>query len=391
MKQVRLGVIGLGGIAATHIGNVRSGKVPRCVISAVCDRNADSVARFASVPDIKTFTDSSALIKSGTVDAVLIATPHFSHTPLGIEALNQGLHVMVEKPVSVHKADGEKLLAAHKNPKQIFGAMFQMRTNPAFRKIREMIQGGELGAIQRVNWIITDWYRTEAYYTSGGWRATWAGEGGGVLLNQCPHNIDLFQWMFGMPESLRAFCQRGRYHNIEVEDNVTTYMEYANGATAVFIASTGEHPGTNRLEVTADRGRLVLEGKPPSLKFTRNEISLAEFTKTSPGRFEGPPTWDVEIPVSDSGGGHAEVLTNFVEAILDGKPLVAPAAEGLHSVELANAMVLSSELNQTLTLPIDGEEYQKFLERKIRESPVDLAERRKRAVKRTDDMASSFR
>ena len=213
---------------------------------------------------------------------MLIATPHYQHTTLGICAIENGLHVMVEKPISANKADAERLIAAYKKRKKkklVFAGMFQMRVEPRYVKIRKMIQDGELGDIVRLNWIITDWFRTEAYYASGGWRATWKGEGGGVLLNQCLHNLDTLQWLCGMPARVRGFCQLGRYHKIEVEDNVTAYMEYANGATGVFITSTGEAPGTNRFEIAGTRGRIVLE--KDKLNFIRNEVSMTEFSKTS--------------------------------------------------------------------------------------------------------------
>ena len=266
MKSVRLGIIGLGNMGVGHADNIVSGKIHRCEITAVCDPAAEKAARY---PKAKSFTRSDELVRSGLVDAVVITTPHFDHTDIGIAALQDGLHVLVEKPISVHKADCERLIAAWKNPKLVFAVMFQQRTDPCYRKIRELIQKGELGQIRRINWIITNWFRTEAYYKLGSWRATWAGEGGGVLLNQCPHNLDLFQWFFGMPKRVRGFCTLGRYHDIEVEDDVTAYFEYADGATGVFITSTGEAPGTNRLEIAAENGRLVFEDD--RLSFLRND------------------------------------------------------------------------------------------------------------------------
>ena len=235
MKSVRLGIIGLGTMGSGHADNVISGKVSRCEITAVCDPAPEKFARF---PNAKGFTRSDELVRSGAADAVLIATPHFDHTTIGIDALQHSLHVLVEKPISVHKADAERLIAAHQGPKQIFAAMFNQRTDPYYRKVRELIQNGELGQVRRVNWIITNWFRTEAYYKLAAWRATWAGEGGGVLLNQCPHNLDLFQWLFGMPKRVRGFCRFGRFHRIEVEDNVTAFLEWTNGATGVFVGST---------------------------------------------------------------------------------------------------------------------------------------------------------
>jgi len=204
MKSVRLGIIGLGNMGSVHARHIREGKVTRVELAAVCDQRAENLSVH---PTAKAFTEPGAMLASGTVDAVLIATPHFQHTSLGIAALKAGLHVLVEKPVSVHKADVQRLLAAHTNPRQVFATVFNQRTDPRYQHLRKLIQSGELGAVRRIHWTITDWFRTQAYYNAGGWRATWAGEGGGVLLNQCPHQLDLLWWLFGQPTKVRAFCQ----------------------------------------------------------------------------------------------------------------------------------------------------------------------------------------
>jgi len=337
-------------------------------------------------PDTPFFPTPEALIASGTVDAVLIATPHVSHTPIGIAALKAGLHVLVEKPISVHKSDAERLIAAHTNPKQVFAAMFNQRSDPYYIAIREMVRNGTLGTIRRINWIITNWFRTAAYYSLGSWRATWRGEGGGVLLNQCPHNLDLFSWMFGQPQRVRAFCNFGRYHDIEVEDDVTAYFEYADGVTASFITSTGEAPGTNRLEVTAENGRLVMEND--RLIFTENETPMSEFSRTCSEPFSPPKTTEKLIPASGHGEQHIAILRNFAEAILEGKPLIAPAAEGIHSVELANAMLLSTFEDRAVELPLDAVLYEKWLQRKIAESKAKPA---MAAVPLAADFSKSFK
>jgi predicted dehydrogenase len=372
MDKVRIGVIGLGNIGKVHAAQIASGKIARGELSAVCDRHPERRALF---PSAAHFEDGEALLASGAADAVVIATPHYSHTTLGIAALERGLHVMVEKPISAHKADAERLIAASQTGQgqgRMFAAMFNQRTDPHYIKLRELVRDGELGEIRRINWIITNWFRTEAYYSSGGWRATWAGEGGGVLLNQCPHNLDLFQWIFGMPSRLRAFCGLGRYHRIEVEDDVTAYLEFPNGATGVFIASTGEAPGTNRLEVTGERGRVVLE--EGRLAYLRNRVPMSEFSRSSALPFSAPEVWQVQIPVQGHGGQHNAVLQNFVDAILDGAPLIAPAAEGIHSVELANAMLYSSAAGETVELPLDGAAYERRLQEwiggSVREKPA---------------------
>lgn len=382
MNKVRVGIIGLGNMGKYHADYLQQGKVSRCELTAVSSSTPSKLEKYKG---LKTFDAGEKLIHSGAVDAVLIATPHYSHTTLGIEAFNAGLHVMVEKPISVHKADCEKLIAAaRKNPKLVFGAMFQLRTEPRYKKLKQLIDSGELGQIVRVNWIITDWFRTEAYYASGGWRATWKGEGGGALLNQCPHQLDLLQWLIGMPACIRAFCQFGRYHNIEVEDNVTVFMEYPNGATGVFITSTGEAPGTNRFEIAGDRGKIVIEGG--KMTFTRNEVSMRDFSKTAKTGFARPDIWNVEIPVENSPAQHATVMQNFVDAILDGSPLIVPGAEGTNSVEIANAALYSTWTRQTVELPLNSKAYEEALQKQISASRFE-----KKVVATSDeDFTKSF-
>ena len=339
----------MGNMGTYYTQQLSENRIARAILTAICDSDAAQLAKF---PELKRFTDSRELLRSGLVDAVLIATPHYDHTTIGIDALQQGLHVLVEKPISVHKADCDLLLAAHTNPRQIFVAMLNQRTNPCFQKIRALVQTGELGKLQRLSWTITDWFRTDAYYTSGSWRATWAGEGGGVLLNQATHNLDLWQWMFGMPVRVRAVCGLGRYHPIEVEDDVTAIMEYANGATGVFTTTTGEAPGINRLEVVGDHGRLVSENN--RVRFTQTAELVSDFRRQSPKHYARPNQTEQMFEFTDCGGQHAAVLQNFVDAILDGKALIAPAAESVGAVELANAMLWSSLRNAPVSLPLDS-------------------------------------
>lgn len=390
MGIVRIGIIGVGNMGHFHARQILEGKINRCELTAIADCNPDKRALFAENKSVTCFATASELIGSGLVDAVLVATPHFSHTTIGIEALKKGLHVLVEKPISVHKADCERLISAHKNKKQVFAAMFNQRTDPRYAKVRQMIQEGELGKITRVNWIITNWFRTEAYYASGGWRATWEGEGGGVLLNQCPHNLDLMQYLFGMPSRVRANCYLGKYHKIEVEDEVTAFLEYPDGATGIFVTSTGEAPGTNRLEVTGERGKLVVEGN--SILFTRNEVEMSRFSKTTKETFAAPPVWNVEIPVKPAPPvQHNVILQNFTDAILDKTPLIAPAEEGIKSVELGNAMLFSSMTGEAVEMPLNGAKFEKMLRKLIEGSTLGKKKTMGKKAAPAGDFSKSFK
>ena len=394
-KPVRIGVIGLGNMGRAHVSSIQNSRCPSLTVTAVCDRMPAALEAYANDAAISCFDDPQALIDSGTAEAVLIATPHFDHTSVGSAALAAGLHVLVEKPISVHKRDCQRLIAAYDkrpNKRQLFAAMFNQRTDPAYRKIKQLIDGGELGTIRRVNWIITNWFRTQAYYDSGDWRATWAGEGGGVLLNQCPHQLDLFQWLVGMPTEVQAQVRLGQWHDIEVEDDVTAFCRYANGATGVFITSTGEAPGTNRLEIVGERGKLVAEDG--ALRFTRNEVEMTAFSQSTDQGFAKPDIWHCDIPVSGHGGQHVAVMENFGQAIRDRKvKLIAPGIEGIRSVELGNAMLMSGLSGKPVQLPLDGAAYERLLKKLIRDSAAKPKKETKAKRKKTaaaSDFAKSF-
>jgi len=362
-KSIRVGIIGLGSMGVNHARNLTEGKIPGAHLAAVSDMIP---ANLEPWKDAAKFSEANELIQSGTCDAVVIVTPHFSHTPLSIAAFKAGLHVLVEKPLTVKKSDAEEIIAAHKKSKSIFGIMLNQRTDPLYQQVRKWIVDGTTGPIQRVQWTITDWFRSEAYYKWGGWRGTWAGEGGGILMNQAPHQLDLWQWLFGMPQRVRAVGKTGRYHDIEVEDDVTAIFEYANGLTGVFVTTTGEAPGVNRLEIAADNGLLVLEGR--TLRFLKNKMPASEFNRTTQEKFSKPETEEIKEEFKDWGPQHAGILKNFIAAIANGEPLIAPGAEGIHALELANAMTLSLFSDKPVDLPIASADFTKLLDSLIEKS-----------------------
>lgn len=377
-KTVRFGIIGLGNIGKIHGDSITSGKVARGVLSAVSDI---APPKFELPAGVAYFPDADAMLASGLVDAVIVSTPHPRHRALGEKVLGAGLHLMMEKPLTATKLDAEKLLLHPRKPGQVFGLMMNLRTHPHYNAIRRLLADGRVGTLQRAQWTITNWFRPEAYYGLSDWRATWKGEGGGVLINQALHNLDMLQWLCGMPVSLRAFCKFGRDHNIEVEDVVTAYMEFADGATGVFSTSTGEAPGVNRLEIAGTRGLVVLEND--KLLFTENARAADEFSANTDNAFGAPESKTTEVPCPGVYTAHAGVLANFVDAILDGAPLLADAGEGIKSVELANAMVYSGWKNEAVALPLDSAKYQAALDqaivvsvpraRVIREAGVDMS------------------
>jgi len=370
MDKVKLGIIGLGNMGSGHIKNLQAGLVPDIDLVAVADR-IEARRKWAAgiLPSgFPVLSDGMELIKSGLCNAVLIATPHYDHPPLSIEAFKAKIHVMCEKPAGVYTKQVREMNSAASSSGLVFGMMFNQRTNSHFKKMHELVQGGTLGAIKRVSWIITNWYRTQAYYDSGDWRATWDGEGGGVLLNQCPHNLDLLQWICGMPASVRAFCHNGKWHNIEVEDDVTAYLEYPNGATGTFITSTADAPGTNRFEVTMEWGKLVNEDNT-NLTLYKLEKNEREFCKTAKGGFDKPNVDVQEIKTDGSNEQHVGVLKAFAGKILLGTPLIAEGPEGINGLTLSNAMHLSSWLDKTVKIPFDEDQFLSELTKRRSLSP----------------------
>lgn len=364
-KKVRLGIIGVGNMGSGHAKSVTLGKCPDFELVAVADIKPERLAKIKELnPNVTCFDTAEAMLDSGMIDACMVCVPHYSHPKYTIECMKRGIHVMCEKPAGVYtKQVREMTEESKKHPDVVFGMMFNQRTNCIYRKMRELVKSGEYGNIRRTNWIITDWYRPQAYYDSGDWRATWSGEGGGVLLNQCPHQLDLWQWICGMPKKVEAHLQYGRWHDIEVEDDVTTYVEYENGATGVFITSTGDAHGTNRFEIQLDRAKLVAEnGK---LYMTEYEISEPEFSKTNKIPFGNLPAKTFEVETDGKNPQHVGVINAWGGAILRGEPLVAGGCEGIYGLTLSNAMHLSSWLGKEITLPFDEDLYYNELMKRV--------------------------
>ncbi|MBP1905189.1 putative dehydrogenase [Paenibacillus turicensis] len=366
MDIVRLGIIGLGNMGKGHIDYLKRGEVKNIQLTAVSDSDAARLewAKENAGEHVILFSDPYEMMASGLVDGVMIVTPHYSHPELAIAAFKKGLHVLCEKPAGVYTKQVREMndAAALSNTK--FSMMYNQRTNPLYQKLKELNDSGELGEIRRTNWIITNWYRSQSYYNSGTWRATWAGEGGGVLLNQDPHQLDLWQWTINlMPKRVRAFCYFGKHRNIEVEDDVTAFVEYENGATGVFVTTTGEAPGTNRLEISGDRGKVVIEDG--QLTFWRLRTSEREFNATFNGGFGQPECWKCEIPIHGKNPDHKGITQNWVNSILFEEPLIAPGEEGIKGLMLSNAMLLSTWLDDWVSLPMDEDMYYSYLQKQI--------------------------
>ncbi len=373
MKTVRVAVIGVGNIGTTHALQISQDRISGMQLVACCD-TAPQRREFISreLPKIPVYEDYWQVLSRQDVDAVVIAVPHPMHDKIAIAAFEAGKHVLVEKPVAVSVSAAQRMNAAAKKAGTVFGVMLNQRTNPLFAKARDLVKSGQLGQIKRSVWLVTNWYRTQAYYDSGAWRATWSGEGGGVLLNQAPHNLDLWQWICGMPTAITGYCDIGRHHNIETEDDVTIFARYENGATGTFIVSTGEYPGTNRLEISGTLGKIVLEDGV--LKRWRLERSYEDAQKYSKECSLDLPTTYQEFTQEQPESGHTGILQNFADCILQGKPLLAPGQEGILELTISNAAYLSAwKGNVSIELPFDGEEFDALLKKHIERSSAKVA------------------
>ena len=365
-KKIRLGLIGIGNMGSGHARNVVEGRCPEFTLAAVAEINPERTewAKKEIPSEAVYFEDAIQMLDSGLIDACLVAVPHYDHCRYAIECMKRGIHVMVEKPAGVYtKQVREMNEEAAKHPEVVFGMMFNQRTNCVYRKLRELVYSGKYGQLRRSNWLITNWYRPQAYYDSGDWRATWSGEGGGVLLNQCPHQLALWQWICGMPKKVHAHMHYGLWHDIEVEDDVTAYVEYPNGATGVFITSTGDAHGTNRFEIQMDRAKFVVEND--KLMVEEFEVSEPEFTRTNKTPFATMPSTVTEAETDGLNLQHIGVLNAWAGAILRGEPLVADGSEGINGLTLSNAMHLSAFLGKEVELPLDEELYHAELMKRV--------------------------
>ena len=387
MKDVlRIGIVGMGNAGMMHSNSLTNGVVPRAALTAACDAKDRLSSLRGKLPEtVRLFDNFDEMLASGACDAVVVATPHFQHPELSIKALRAGKHVFCEKPAGVAARDVRALNAVAASAGKVFTMHFNRRVDPMIVKLRKLLTGGEAGDLIRINWTVTNWYRSDSYFASAPWRGTWAGEGGGVMINQCIHDIDCWQHLFGMPTRVRSFCRFGKHHSIEVEDEVTAYMEHEGGVNGVFIASTGESPGTSRLEIACTRGRIIAENR--AIHFQRTTVPTDVFNRDNTGGFGEPEHWNCEVPIQGSTDLASTLLRNFAEAVMDGKPLLVRGEEGLASLEIANAILLSTWLDGWASVPVDADAFDAELRKRVATSKKTI----KSEATKVLDLKDSFK
>jgi UDP-N-acetyl-2-amino-2-deoxyglucuronate dehydrogenase len=378
-STVRLGIIGFGAQGSMYAKFIAEGLVPNMEIGAICDIDPEKAeAARATYPGVAIYDDYLALLDSGDVDAVVTCVPHYLHPAMGIDALKRNVHALVEKPAGVYTKQVRELNTyAATKPELTFAIMFNQRNNPLYRRIKEVVDSGSIGKIRHTSWLITTWWRPQGYYDQSAWRATWGGEGGGVLVNQAPHQLDLWQWICGVPQSVFAKVAYGFRRNIAVEDEVTAVVDYGDGATGVFVTATHDLVGTDRFEILGDNGKIVVENSLTATvtRLNRPERELSEGMDSADvrrlftGQLNIEDYYTTEVMQFDSAWGaqHSGVLENFAAHILDGTPLIAAGSDGINGVRLANAIHLSSWTSREVPLDFDEDEYLRELNKRIRE------------------------
>ncbi len=366
MKKLRIGIIGIGNMGSAHAVCLYNGKINNAELTAICDIDEDRLNAFTKeFSGITVYCDYKEMIASGNIDAVIIATPHKIHTEIAIFAFKNGIDVLSEKPADILYSKVNEACDIASEFKRKYAVMFNQRNNPIYKKIKQMLDSNELGNIKRVNITVTNWYRTQSYYNSSGWRGNWLGEGGGILINQAPHNIDIINMLFGLPSRITAKCVVGKYHNIEVEDDALLILEY-DKFNVVFSTSTGEFPGTNRIEIACDNGKLIVEnGK---IVFYKLKISEPDFCKNSGEEFAKIPFDIITVEPEEIDTGHAGILQNFVNSILFGEELTATGLDGLNEIMVTNAAYLSSWTEKAVKLPLKSKKFEKLLKSKMKSS-----------------------
>jgi len=355
MKKVRIGIVGVGGMGQGHIASLKD--VPEAQLTAVADIDAAVAKEVGTKAGVPWFTDHRKLVDSGLVDAVLVATPHYFHPEISIYAMEHGLHALSEKPIAVTVSQADAMVAAAKKTRKVFAVMHQMRSLPEIIAARKIIEDGRLGEIQRTV-LMEPNYRSQAYYDSGTWRATWAGEGGGVIMNQAPHCIDLFILFGGLPKKIEAKW-RTRLHKIEVDDEVSAVLEYKNGAWGYYYTCTNEIPRGVYMEIAGNKGKLVYRNG--QLQFFSIVGDLKEFTFKNKEMWAAPEFKEEKIKLPKVQGSHAAITRNFCRAILYGEKLLSPGMEGLRVVEFINAVLLSGKLGKPVETPVNRRQYDAFL------------------------------
>jgi len=362
MKSIRYGIVGVGGMGSGHANTIQ--RIEEASLGAVCDIIPDVANSVGEQFEVPFCTDYRELIDRDDIDCVIVATPHYHHPEIAIYAMERGKPVISEKPISVTVSGADAMVAAAERTGTPFSVMHQSRSEPIWRVAGDIVRSGRLGEIYRTLLIFAD-FRSQAYYDSGGWRATWIGEGGGVTINQSPHSLDRFTWLGGLPSKVTAYTAT-RNHNIEVEDVASAMLEYPNGAVGYVYCSTTEAPGTDIMEFAGEKGKLQVVGK--TIRFWELPQGVKAFSDSSTEMWTRPEVVEVDLEIPECESGHIAILRNMARHLLYGEELIAPGVEGIKTVEMIDAMILSGKTGKPVDVPVDRALYDAFIEDMKRQS-----------------------
>lgn len=361
-KTVRIALIGFGSMGKNYARMLYAGLVPELKLSGVCCRNGAGQALLREeFPGVRIYENVEQMQRhEEEFDAVLIVTPHATHVELGFAMAKLGKHFLMDKPAGVYASRVQELVEFCRERGVSFGMMFNNRMLPAFRIAQDYIRSGKLGRLHRAVWVCNSWYRSPVYHRSAPWRSSWQGEGGGLLINQNQHYLDIWQWLFGMPEKLYAAMEFGRYNDFAVDDAVDIQFVHSGGFHGTMVSATGEAPGVNRLEIWGEKGCLTVQDGA-RVFWDENALSTVEFGKVNEVPFGTPPHTRVEIPVEKAENPYLLAFGNFAGHLLRGEPLFADGMDGLRTVQLTNAAYLSGWQEKRVSVPVDAEAFQKEL------------------------------
>lgn len=360
--KVRAVLIGFGGMGRTYAQMIYAGMVPGMELVGVCCRNASGQTLLENAfPGVAIYSDADDMAaQEADFDAVIIVTPHTSHVPLGLRFAALGKHLLLDKPAGVRAADVAALEALCRDKGVTFGMIFNNRRLPAFRRAKALLESGVLGKLHRAVWVCNSWYRSPAYHRSASWRSSWNGECGGLMLNQNPHYLDMWQWFFGLPDRVWADLQFGRYNDFLVDDAVDIQFSYDNGFHGTFISATGEAPGVNRLEIWGSKGKLTIEDGA-KLFLDENELSTEEFGKINQEKFASIPHAQRRVELETVENPYQEVFENFARHLLYGDALFADGSDGLKTCMLTNAIYVSGWEERRVAVPVEPGRYEEGL------------------------------
>lgn len=367
MEKIRMAVIGIGIMGKKYAKMIREGMISGMRLGAVCCRSQENIqwAKAQLGEEIPVFENTKQLFESSDLfDACLIVTPHKLHPEMIMQALDAGKHVFCDKPIGISMKQCQGIREKLDQSGLVFAMMFHQRMYPKYERIHTLLENGTLGQIRRIMVENSRYYRTWYYHKSGSWRSSWKGEGGGALLNQGQHLLDIWQWLFGMPDSLYAMIPYGKYNDFSVDDEATILMKYPDKKTAVLILTTGEGTWTERMEIAGSKGTLILEDNHLTLHLYDQDLDDYKKTAACSSREEFKEKVLEEVFPEDQ-EPYEEMLTDFAQAVLKKRPVRVNGLEGLNSLELTNAAYLSAWTGETVALPLDAERYERELEKRI--------------------------